>query len=267
MGAQASSRRVPRTPAHLPSEVAHGTDDDDRPDVVSERLREVLRALPVGGSGAFVSLCGSAADVVGVSGSGIMLMTDDVQRGSLKTTDERSAIIEDLQFEFSEGPCVDAYLHQHAILEPDLAAPAVERWPAFSPSAVRAGVGAIFGFPLTVGSTRLGSLNLYRTSAGPLSDEEEGDARRVADLLAIEMLAMQNDAAAGEVADGFGADADLQDQLHQATGMVAAQLDIGVEQALRALRAHARDTGASLGAVAAAVVERALRFDGEPEED
>ena len=229
--------------------------------MVSAKLQTLLSELPVHGAGAFASLCDSCADVVGVSGSGIMLMTDDVQRGSLRTSDERSEIIEELQYEFSEGPCVDAYLHQHAIFEPDLASPEVQRWPDFTRAALLAGVGAIFGFPLTVGETRLGSLNLYRTSAGPLAAEQESDARRVADLMAIEMLALQAGAASGEVADAIGTNAHLQDELHQATGMVAAQLDIGVAQAMRVLRAHARATGASLVAVATSVVDRELRFD------
>lgn len=235
--------------------------------MVSERLRTLLREMPVGADGAFDSLCEACADVVGVSGSGIMLMTDDVQRGSLRTSDARSATIEELQFEFSEGPCVDAYVLQRPILEPDLAAPLLARWPAFAPAAIRAGVGAVFGFPLTVGATRLGSLNLYRTTAGRLDDEQEDDASRVADLMAIEMLAIQGGAASGQVADGIGTDARLQDRLHQATGMVAVQLDTGVEQALAALRAHARDTGTSLMDVAAAVVARELRFDDVPRED
>lgn len=235
--------------------------------MVSERLRSVLRELPVDGEAAFTALCASCAEVLGVTGSGIMLMTDDVQRGSLRMSDERSAILEDLQFEFSEGPCVDAYVHQHPILEPDLATPAVERWPDFSPPAIAAGAGAVFGFPLTVAQTRLGSLNLYRRSAGPLAEEQEADACRVADLLAIEMLGLQADAESGEVAEAIGAGAHLQDRVHQATGMVSVQLDIGIQQALRVLRVHARSTRTSLRSTATAVVARELRFDGASRED
>ncbi|MND07870.1 hypothetical protein D3C83_301390 [compost metagenome] len=45
--------------------------------------------------------------------------------------------------------------------------------------------------------------------------------------------------------------------------MVAAQLDIGVTQALLRLRAHAFGNDVSLVEVARAVVERTLRFDAQ----
>ena len=44
-----------------------------------------------------------------MTGAGIMLMSGDVPRGSLCTTDEVSALIEQLQYDLGEGPCVDAY--------------------------------------------------------------------------------------------------------------------------------------------------------------
>ena len=49
------------------------------------------------------------AAVTGATGAGLMLMTDDVHRGSVATTDEVSTLIEDLQFTLGEGPCVDAF--------------------------------------------------------------------------------------------------------------------------------------------------------------
>ncbi|MDP1793426.1 MAG: GAF domain-containing protein, partial [Acidimicrobiales bacterium] len=91
-----------------------------------------------------------------MSGAGIMLMSGDISRGSVCTTNAVSAVIEQLQYELGEGPCVDAYHHDRPVLEPNLADPKVLRWPAFASTAVDAGVEAIFGFPLKVGAARLG---------------------------------------------------------------------------------------------------------------
>ncbi len=52
-------------------------------------------------------LCQVSAEVTGMSGAGIMLMFDDVPKGSVCTTNEVSALVERLQFELGEGPCVD----------------------------------------------------------------------------------------------------------------------------------------------------------------
>jgi hypothetical protein len=49
--------------------------------------------------------------------------------------------------------------------------------------------------------------------------------------------------------------------VHQATGMVAVQLEVGVGQALIRLRAHAFGNDRPLTQVASAVVGRSLRFD------
>jgi hypothetical protein len=113
-------------------------------------------------------LCEVSADVAAVSGAGIMLMSGDVPRGSVCSSDEVSALVEELQYMLGEGPCVDAYRQDRPVLEPDLADPVRARWLAFDPPAVEAGVRAVFGFPLQVGVVRLGALNLYRDRLGPL---------------------------------------------------------------------------------------------------
>lgn len=55
--------------------------------------------------------------------------------------------------------------------------------------------------------------------------------------------------------------------IHQATGMVAAQLDISVGQALIRLKAHASGKDRPLKEVARDVVARTLRFDTRTERD
>ena len=79
--------------------------------VSDERLLHILRRLvEVDPSGGTEGLCRVSAEVVEVSGAGIMLMSDDpYTRGSLCSTNAISALIEDLQFTLGEGPCVDAY--------------------------------------------------------------------------------------------------------------------------------------------------------------
>jgi hypothetical protein len=49
-------------------------------------------------------------------------------------------------------------------------------------------------------------------------------------------------------------------EIHQATGMVSAQLDVGMAIALECLRAHASTTERPLADVAADVVARRLRL-------
>lgn len=205
-------------------------------------------------------LAAVSAHVSGTTGAGIMLMSGDVPSGSLATTDRVSALIEELQFSLGEGPCVDAYEQDRPMLEPDLVDPVVPRWLAFAGPAVAAGARAVFGFPLRVGAVRLGALNLYRATEGPLSDEQHADALAAADITAQAILVLQTDAPAGALAAELEAGAELQFVVHQAAGMVAAQLGISVGQALVRLRAYAFGNEPLLDAVARDVVERRLRF-------
>lgn len=206
-------------------------------------------------------LCQVCAEVTGASGAGIMLMGGDLPRGSICTTDDVSALVEHLQFELGEGPCVDACQQNRPVLEPDLAEPATPRWLAFAGSALDAGVRAVFGFPMRVGGVRLGALNLYCDRPGPLSDDQYADALAVADVAAEAVVAMQANAEPGRLAQELEAGGDFQYVVHQASGMVSAQLDVSVGQALIRLRAYAFGNDWSLTAVAEDVVGRRLRFD------
>lgn len=231
----------------------------------SERRLRILAQLNDGAVGDLGAkrLCQVCAEVTGMSGAGIMLMSDDVPRGAVCTTDDVSAVIEDLQFALGEGPCVDAFHLDAPVLEPDLAEPVTPRWLGFTGPAVEAGARAVFGFPLQLGAVRLGALNLYRTERGPLTDDQHADALVMADIAAQALLVMQADAAPGRLAASLEAGSDFQHVVHQASGMVSAQLEVTVGQALIRLRAHAFGNGHPLVEVAQDVVARRLRFDAQ----
>jgi GAF domain-containing protein len=205
-------------------------------------------------------ICEVCAQVTQVSGAGIMLMSGDVPRGSLCTTNAVSDLIEQLQYVLGEGPCVDAYQKDWPVLEPDLARPKAPRWPAFSPQVLDAGVRAIFGFPLQIGSVRLGALNLYRDQPGPLTDDQHANAIVLADLVAQSVLVLQADAPTGALAAELEAGADLHYTLHQASGMVSVQLGVSVAEALIRLRAYAFANEIALAEVAESVVSRTVHF-------
>jgi len=206
-------------------------------------------------------LCQVCADVTAMTGAGIMLMSGEVPRGSICTTNKVSAFIEQLQYELGEGPCVDAYFQDWPVLEPDLAHPANRRWPAFTGQALGVGVRAVFGFPLQVGAVRLGALNLYCDHPGPLLDDQHADALVMADIAAQAVLVLQAKAPLGKLATELEAGSNFQYVVHQAAGMVAVQLAVSVGQALVRLKAYAFGNERPLTEVAEDVVTRRLRFD------
>ena len=165
-----------------------------------------------------------------------------------------------MQYTLGEGPCVDAYQQDKVVAEPDLADPVTRRWPAFTPPALQAGVRAIFGFPLRVGTVRLGALNLYRDLPGPLTGDQHADALVVADVAARWVLEAQAGAPADMVAEELEAGADFHFAVHNAAGIVSVQQGISVTEALIRLRAHAFSNDRLLADVAQDVIARRLRL-------
>jgi hypothetical protein len=206
-------------------------------------------------------LCEVCAEVTGMTGAGIMLMSGDLPRGPVCTTNSVSTLIEQLQYDLGEGPCVDAYKQDQPVFEPNLADPDDPRWLAFTSPALDAGVRAVFGFPLQVGAVRLGALNLYSDTAGALTDEQLADALVMADVAAQALLVLQAHALPGQIAAELEADANFQYVVHQATGMVATQLGVSVAHALIRLKAYAFGNSRVLTEVAQDVVARRLRFE------
>jgi GAF domain-containing protein len=230
--------------------------------MAGDRLQRILARLYPDGADAWSSsrLCQVSALVAGMDGAGIMLMSGEIPRGSLCSTNAVSELIEELQYTLGEGPCVDAYQENQVVTEPDLADPVTRRWVAFAPPALDAGVRAVFGFPMRSGTVRLGALNLYRERPGRLTDDQHADALVLADLAARWVLETQAGAAPEMVARELEAGADFHFAVHNAAGIVSVQLSISVSEALIRLRAYAFSNSAMLADVAQDVIAHRLRL-------
>jgi GAF domain-containing protein len=189
-----------------------------------------------------------------------MLMSGDIPRGSLCTTDQVSQLIEELQFTLGEGPCVDAYQQDKVVAVPDLAAPVTHRWPAFTPPTLQAGVRAVFAFPLRVGTVHLGALNLYRDLPGPLTGDQHADALVIADVAARWVLEAQAGASPDAVAEELEAGANFHFAVHNAAGIISVQEGISVTESLIRLRAFAFSSDRLLADVARDVIARTVRL-------
>jgi len=75
------------------------------------------------------------------------------------STDERALAIDREQYELDDGPCLCA-ARSREIVRVDMAAAQV-RWPVFTASARRLGVGSYLAAPLTVADGGAGALNLF----------------------------------------------------------------------------------------------------------
>jgi hypothetical protein len=206
---------------------------------------------------ALEQLCTAALAATATDGAAVAVALAASPRETLFTSSRIAAEVEELSLTLGEGPCVDA-LSGALELTPDLrAGQSVERWPAFAPAAVQAGIHAIFALPLQIGAIRLGVLDLYRAEPGELDRERLLDALVLADTACAVLL----DSTEQDVPRRFLEPVGLQHpEVHQATGMVSVQLGVTAALALTWLRAHAYAHDRRLRDVARDVVARRLLF-------
>ena len=104
-------------------------------------------------------------------------------------TDPVSEWLAELQLTLGEGPCHDVQVSEGLSLGSDLEdAQSGRRWPVFAPAAMQRGARAVFAFPLTIGSIRVGVMGLYRDSAGPLPAAQLRDCLLLADTATVLLI-------------------------------------------------------------------------------
>lgn len=205
-------------------------------------------------------ICRACVDGLGVDGAAISLLTESPSRKTLWATDPTATRLEELQFTLGEGACVEAARTGRPVLVPDIGAEAAggSNWPMFAAAVAEdPRVGALFALPLQLGTINLGVLDLYRTRPGPMTGAELREAICVVDTAAIMLLGLCTDPGEGQWLDSSWTS---YAEVHQATGMVLAQLGVSAQEAFARLRAYAFSEDRMLRDVAREVVARRLRF-------
>jgi hypothetical protein len=232
--------------------------------VIHPVMADYLRALGThSGPGLAPLPLAACADMLGLDGLGLLLAPGARPAELVQSFGERTLALEDLQRVQGQGPSLEAACHGALMLLPDVAdtsAFAVERWPGL-PGAIEAlDVRAVFAFPVRIGVIALGALIGHRTRPGPMSTDELADAFGLADTIAQIIIATAAHAEASHtlLLDEPGLHFA---EVHQATGMLAAQLDSDCDHALIRLRGHAFSHDRPLLDVARDVLARRLYLD------
>ena len=133
--------------------------------------------------------------------AGVTLIDAQLAPQHIVASDRLALEFERVQSALGEGPCLEAYRTGQAVAVPDLAVD--QRFPRFSAAARAAGLAAVFTFPMRHGDGRLGALDLYRLTAGPLSADELETAQTMADVAAAYLLNAQSREELSRVADHY----------------------------------------------------------------
>ena len=139
--------------------------------------------------GVLDNLVERVTEVLPVAGAGATLISPGLAAQYIAASSESTMRLEQLQTQLGEGPCLLAYESGNQVAAPDLVDD--DRFPLFAPTAVAAGLDAVFTIPLHHATGRLGALDLYRDVAGPLDSRHLAVAQTLADVASAYLLNAQ----------------------------------------------------------------------------
>jgi GAF domain-containing protein len=204
-------------------------------------------------------VCRVCRDLLPIRIATVVLMGDEGVEGITGASDALAAAIQDEEFTLGEGPATDVRREGRPVLVSDLS-DMTSDWPQFVPAVAPLGIGSIYAIPLRIGAVDLGVLILGGARPRAMTSQELAELLLLGDLISRLVLDLQAGVTSESLAWALEA-TDTRAVVHQATGMIAAQLNVGVAEALVRLRANAFATDRPIDQVASEVVAGRRRFE------
>jgi GAF domain-containing protein len=203
------------------------------------------------------TLVTESVKVLDVDEAGLVLADENDSLQVMASTSERSNLIEALQLESHEGPCIQAYLSGEVVTIDDIGT-LVGRWDRFKALSTLQGFKSVHAVPLRLRNRRLGALNLFRERTGPLNYDDATMAQALADVATIGIVQERIAHEQRGVRDQLQRALDERVVIEQAKGVIAQSHNIPVDVAFARLRDYARINNGRLLEVARSVVGRNL---------
>jgi GAF domain-containing protein len=203
--------------------------------------------------GLFDDLAGACVDLLDATAAGLMLVDPAGRLRVMASSSERSRLLELLEIQNDEGPCLDCHRSGEPVLVADLAAEN-GRWPTFTAEATRVGFGAVYALPMRLREETIGALNLFHRDPHAMSPASLRLAQALADVATIGILQQRAVQASAELADQLQSALNTRLIIEQAKGLLAEREKTDMGAAFDLLRNHARRSGRRLSEVATAVI-------------
>lgn len=210
---------------------------------------------PAGGE----SLCAPFPRELRVAWASVSVFDGDGRQSTICATHPVAARLDELQLELGEGPQWDALRTARPVLVSSLDDPPTP-WPAFAVAARQLGVNSVFAFPMFLGAVTVGVVGLASPRVVTLGPSEIATAIRLTSKVTRgAVMRALHEADEERPPEGLSNPA-MRREVHQATGMILAQLNVSATEAFARLRAHSFATSRSVQDVARDVVARVLDF-------
>jgi GAF domain-containing protein len=195
--------------------------------------------------------------VVGVDGTGLTLAHEDGQPRWVAVSDAAMELLEQIQHDFGEGPCLAAFAEDRVVAVQDLQSERV--WDRVAAVVGQLRVRAVLSVPVRLAEQPVGTLDVYVTRPRVWSTSE------VEALGALAVVTAELVSAGVELASREVEVAQLRQALanrvwiEQAKGVLAVTRGVDPDQAFQQLRRRARSSSRKLAELAQEVVQDAQR--------
>jgi GAF domain-containing protein len=181
--------------------------------------------------------------------AGIMLGDSRRQLRVVAASSDDAALMELLQLQNEQGPCLDCYRTATAVRVPDLTVG--DQWPAFAAAVAQAGgFRSVHALPLRLRGESIGALNLFHRRPGPLPDPDLALGQALADVATIGILQERAIRRGEVVTEQLQTALNSRVVVEQAKGVLAQHHGVDMDVAFDRLRMYSRNRNLRLAEVA-----------------
>ena len=198
-------------------------------------------------------LTSRSAELLNVSAAGLLLADPRGELRVLAASSEAARLLELVQLQSDQGPCLDCFRSGQPVAATDLGAD--QRWPRFAAAAGQAGFSAVQALPMRLRDQVIGALNLFRAAPGAFDADIVRVAQALADVATIGLLHERSMRHSDTLNEQLQTALNSRVIIEQAKGKLAERLGIDMNQAFTILRDQARSRNQRLSDLARAFVE------------
>jgi GAF domain-containing protein len=203
------------------------------------------------------TLVEQCTQILDTDAGGLMLMDGNGQLQLMTSTSEAADFVEVMQLNASAGPCIECFTSGTAQSVPSIKHLG-QRWPDFQKAAILGGFKSAHATPMKLRGQVIGTMNLFSTKRGALSERDAAVAQALTDVATIGILQERVVQEVNTMAEQLHKALDSRVLVEQAKGVIAHSLSIDMDAAFSAIRAYAHANSLTIRAVAEGISNRSI---------
>src|SRR3954453_21816282 len=215
-------------------------------------LRRLEPVTDLGTAAALRQAVDACAELFQVTGSGLLVADQDDMMRAAAVTDGPGRVLEDVQEQTGQGPCVDSFVNREIVATDDLACE--NRWPASRDILVSHDVRAALAVPVVLGGITVGSLNVYMNRPHQWDESEKAALGSYRELVEVMLYAALQARHSSELADQLKYAIDYRAVIERGVGFLMASCGLSAVDAFNLLRRTARNQRRKVSDVAQALL-------------